>query len=131
MEKLWAGRAHAALDKAADDFNSSIAVDSRMYRQDIRGSMAHAAMLAKAGMISAFVDKTQEHVTGKVKLCLYKGNVIKAGAWSDWSLYSEEIATFGEDHVYDQADSKGFINLFGLPIKVQAQVDAKIGRAHV
>ena len=75
--------------------------------------------------LSAFVDKTQEHVTGKVKLCLYKGNVIKAGAWSDWSLYSEEIATFGEDHVYDQADSKGFINLFGLPIKVQAQVDAK------
>ena len=75
--------------------------------------------------LSAFVDKTQEHVTGKVKLCLYKGNVIKAGAWSDWSLYSEEIATFGEDQVYDQADSKGFINLFGLPIKVQAQVDAK------
>ena len=75
--------------------------------------------------LSAFVDKTQEHVTGKVKLCLYKGNVIKAGTWSDWSLYSEEIATFGEDHVYDQADSKGFINLFGLPIKVQAQVDAK------
>ena len=75
--------------------------------------------------LSAFVDKTQEHVTGKVKLCLYKGNVIMAGAWSDWSLYSEEIATFGEDHVYDQADSKGFINLFGLPIKVQAQVDAK------
>ena len=75
--------------------------------------------------LSAFVDKTQEHVTGKVKLCLYKGNVITAGAWSDWSLYSEEIATFGEDHVYDQADSKGFINLFGLPIKVQAQVDAK------
>ena len=51
--------------------------------------------------------------------------MIKAGAGSDWSLYSEEIATFGEDHVYDQADSKGFINLFGLPIKVQAQVDAK------
>ena len=75
--------------------------------------------------LSAFVDKTQEHVTGTVKLKLYKGNIIKAGAWSDWSLYSEEIATFGEDHVYDQADAKGFINLFGLPIKVQAQVDAK------
>ena len=71
------------------------------------------------------VDKTQEHVTGTVKLKLYKGNIIKAGAWSDWSLYSEEIATFGEDHVYNQADSKGFINLYGLPIKVQAQVDAK------
>jgi len=75
--------------------------------------------------LSAFVDKTQEHVTGSVKLKLYKGNIIKAGAWSDWSLYSEEIATFGEDNVYNQADSAGFINLFGLPIKVQAQVNAK------
>ena len=75
--------------------------------------------------LSAFVDKTQERVTGKVKLKLYKGNIIKAGAWSDYSLYSEEIATFGEDHVYDQADATGFINLFGLPIKVQAQVDKK------
>ena len=76
--------------------------------------------------LSAFVDKTQERVTGKVKLKLYKGNIIKAGVWSDYSLYSEEIATFGEDNVYNQADSAGFINLFGLPIKVQAQVDAKI-----
>ena len=75
--------------------------------------------------LSAFVDKTQEHVTGSVKLKLYKGNIIKAGAWSDYSLYSEEIATFGEDHVYNQADATGFINLFGLPIKVQAQVNAK------
>ena len=75
--------------------------------------------------LSAFVDKTQEHVTGKVRVKLYKGNIIKAGAWSDWSLYSEEIATFGEDHVYNQADATGFINLFGLPVKVQAQVDAK------
>ncbi len=75
--------------------------------------------------LSAFVTKTQEHVTGKVKVKLYKGNMIKAGAWSDWSLYSEEIATFGEDHVYDQKDSKGFINLWGLPVSVQAQVKAK------
>ena len=75
--------------------------------------------------LSAFVDKTQETVTGKVKIKLYKGNMIKAGAWSDYSLYSEEIATFGEDNVYNQADSAGFINLFGLPIKVQAQVNAK------
>ena len=73
--------------------------------------------------LTAFVDKTQENVTGKVRLKLYKGNVIKAGAWSDYSLYSEEIATFGEDHVYNQADATGFINLFGLPIKVQAQVN--------
>ncbi len=76
--------------------------------------------------LSAFVDKTQERVTGKVRLKLYKGNIIKAGVWSDYSLYSEEIATFGEDHVYNQADATGFINLFGLPIKVQAQVDASV-----
>ena len=75
--------------------------------------------------LSAFVDKTQENVTGKVKLKLYKGNIIKAGVWSDYTLYSEEIATFGEDHVYNQADAAGFINLYGLPIQVQAQVNAK------
>jgi argininosuccinate synthase len=75
--------------------------------------------------LSAFVTETQKHVTGTVKLKLYKGNIIKAGAWSDWSLYSEEIATFGEDNVYNQADSAGFINLWGLPISVRAQVEAK------
>lgn len=74
--------------------------------------------------LSAFVDKTQEKVTGKVRLKLYKGNIIPAGVWSPYSLYSEEIATFGESD-YDQTDSAGFINLYGLPIKVQAMVDAK------
>ena len=74
--------------------------------------------------LSAFVDKTQEKVTGKVKLKLYKGNMINAGVWSPYSLYSEEIATFGESD-YDQRDSAGFINLYGLPIKVQAMVDGK------
>ena len=78
--------------------------------------------------LSAFFDKTQENVTGKVRLKLYKGNIIKAGVWSDYSLYSEEIATFGEDNVYNQADSAGFINLYGLPIKVQAQVNKKNGK---
>lgn len=78
--------------------------------------------------LSAFVDKTQENVTGTVKVKLYKGNMIKAGAWSDYSLYSEEIATFGEDHVYNQADSKGFIELFGLPVKVQAKVNKANGK---
>ena len=77
--------------------------------------------------LSAFVTKTQECVTGKVRLKLYKGNVIKAGAWSDYSLYSEEIATFGESD-YDQTDSKGFITLYGLPTKVQAIVKAKVNK---
>ena len=74
--------------------------------------------------LSAFVDKTQENVTGTVKLKLYKGNIIKAAVDSPYSLYSEEIATFGESD-YDQKDSAGFINLYGLPIKVQAVVNAK------
>ena len=74
--------------------------------------------------LSAFVDKTQETVTGKVRLKLYKGNMINAGVWSKNSLYSEEIATFGESD-YDQKDSAGFINHYGLPIKVQAIVEAK------
>ena len=75
-------------------------------------------------VLSAFVDKTQEAVNGKVKLKLYKGNIINAGVWSPNSLYSEDIATFGESD-YDQKDSAGFINLFGLPIKVQALVNGK------
>jgi len=72
--------------------------------------------------LSAFVDKTQERVCGDVKLKLYKGNMITAGVWSEYTLYSEEIATFGESD-YNQADAEGFINLFGLPIKVQAMAD--------
>lgn len=75
--------------------------------------------------LSAFVDQTQETVTGEVKLKLYKGNLINAGVTSPYSLYSEEIATFGEDDVYDQTDSAGFINLFGLPIKVKALLNEK------
>ena len=75
--------------------------------------------------LSAFVDKTQETVTGNVKLKLYKGNIINAGVTSPYTLYDEEVATFDEDNVYDQKDSAGFINLFGLPIKVKANLDAK------
>lgn len=76
--------------------------------------------------LSAFVDKTQETVTGDVKLKLYKGNIVTAGTTSPYSLYSEEYATFGEDAVYDQNDSAGFVNLFGLPITVKAKMDAKM-----
>ena len=70
--------------------------------------------------LAAFVSETQKTVTGDVKLKLYKGNIINAGVTSPYSLYSEEIATFNEDHVYDQKDSAGFINLFGLPISARA-----------
>lgn len=75
--------------------------------------------------IKAFVDKTQETVTGQVKLKLYKGNIINAGVSSPYSLYDPEIATFDEDEVYNQKDSEGFINLFGLPLEVVARVKAK------
>lgn len=75
--------------------------------------------------LQAFVDKTQETVTGDVKLKLYKGNIINAGVTSPYTLYSEAFATFDEDDVYDQTDSAGFINLFGLPIKVKALLDAQ------
>ena len=78
--------------------------------------------------LSAFVDTTQEYVTGDVKLKLYKGNIILASVTSPYSLYDEEIATFDEDQVYDQKDANGFINLFGLPLKVKALKQGKQGR---
>lgn len=75
--------------------------------------------------LSAFVTETQKTVTGDVRLKLYKGNIINAGVTSPYTLYDEEVATFDADEVYDQKDSAGFINLFGLPIKVKAKLDAK------
>lgn len=71
--------------------------------------------------LSAFVTSTQQTVTGEVKLKLYKGNVINAGVTSPYSLYDQEVATFDEDHVYDQKDADGFINLYGLSMKVRAK----------
>lgn len=75
--------------------------------------------------MSAFVTETQKTVTGDVKLKLYKGNMINAGVTSPYTLYDEEVATFDEDNVYNQADSAGFINLFGLAIKVRAKLEQK------
>ncbi|MCR4594139.1 MAG: argininosuccinate synthase [Clostridiales bacterium] len=75
--------------------------------------------------ILAFVKESQENVTGDVTLKLYKGNMINAGVTAPYSLYDPEIATFDEDEVYNQKDSAGFINLYGLPIKVQAKLNAK------
>ena len=76
--------------------------------------------------LSAFVDKTQETVTGTVKLKLYKGNIVNAGITSPYSLYNEDFATFGEDNVYNQNDSAGFINLFGLPVTVKALMEKSL-----
>ncbi len=76
--------------------------------------------------LSAFVDETQKNVTGDVTLKLYKGNIIPASVTSKYSLYSAGMATFDEDDCYDQSDSAGFINLFGLPIKVRALQDQQL-----
>ena len=70
--------------------------------------------------LDAFVNETQKTVTGTVRMKLYKGNIYSAGVKSPYSLYSQEYVTFGEDEVYNQADATGFINLFGLPLKVRA-----------
>lgn len=109
------------LDKATQRMKQKLAIDFA----DIVYNGQWYTPLREA--LSAFVDKTQETVTGDVKLKLYKGNIINAGVTSPYTLYDEEVATFDEDHVYDQKDSAGFINLFGLPIKVKAMLDSKRG----
>lgn len=76
--------------------------------------------------LSSFVDETQKTVTGDVKLQLYKGNIIPCSVTSPYSLYSSGMATFDEDDCYDQADSAGFIHLFGLPLKVRALNDQEL-----
>ena len=105
--------------------------DTQHYKQQqVAGQFADLVYFGKwytplREALSAFVDSTQETVTGDVKLKLYKGNIINAGMTSPYSLSDEEIATFGEDEVYNQMDSQGFINLFGLPITVKAIKDGK------
>ena len=78
--------------------------------------------------LDAFVDSTQQTVTGTVHLKLYKGNIISAGSKSPYSLYHEGFVTFGRDEVYNQADAEGFINLFGLPLKVRALMLQKVNK---
>ena len=77
--------------------------------------------------LDAFVTRTQQRVTGIVRLKLYKGSCSVVGRKSPFSMYREDLATFGQDDVYDQRDAEGFINLFGLPLKVQALVDKQNG----
>ena len=78
--------------------------------------------------LDAFIDKTQETCTGVVKMKLYKGNCTPAGMTSPYSLYNEEFVTFGEDEVYNQKDAEGFINLFGLPLKVNALMKQNLNK---
>ncbi|MBQ4225467.1 MAG: argininosuccinate synthase [Oscillospiraceae bacterium] len=107
------------LDKATQHYKQKLAID---FAELVYDGQWYTPLREA---MSAFVDKTQETVTGDVKLKLYKGNIINAGVTSPYTLYSEEVATFDEDHVYNQADSAGFINLFGLPIKVKAKLEEK------
>lgn len=81
--------------------------------------------------MDAFVDSTQQHVTGTVRLKLYKGNIIGAGTKSPYSLYSEDFATFGVDEVYNQKDATGFINLFALPLTVRAMLFGDQAKKHL
>lgn len=104
--------------------------DTAHYKQEISnkfGDLLYSACwftpLREA--LSAFVDKTQETVTGKVKLKLYKGNIVNAGISSPYSLYSKQIASFDEEDYYNHEDSKGFINLYGLPTKIRAKQMSK------
>ena len=78
--------------------------------------------------LDAFVNTTQQTVTGTVRLKLYKGNIMSAGSKSPYSLYSQEFVTFEEDAVYNQADAEGFINLFGLPLKVRALMQQEMSK---
>lgn len=108
------------LDKETSHYKSQIALKFA----DLVYNGQWFTPLRKA--LSAFVDETQETVTGDVKLKLYKGNIMVAGTISDYSLYSEDMATFNEDQCYDQMDSQGFINLFGLPCKMRALAELEL-----
>lgn len=107
------------LDRDTASFKSHIAIK---YAQLLYDGLWYTPLKQA---LDAFIDSTQATCSGQVKLKLYKGNCIPAGIKSPYSLYSEEIATFGEDHVYDQKDAEGFINLFSLPLKTNARMKAK------
>lgn len=109
------------LDRDTASFRSHIAIK---YAQLLYDGLWYTPLKQA---LDAFIDSTQETCTGQIKMKLYKGNCIPAGIKSPYSLYSEEIATFGEDDVYDQKDAEGFIHLFSLPLKTNARMRAKSG----
>ncbi len=120
--------AHRALESVTLDR------DTKHYKQQI--SLRFAELVYNGQWytplreaLSAFVDSTQQTLTGQVRIKLYKGNATACGVRSPYSLYSEAFATFGQDEVYNQKDAEGFINLFGLPLKVKALLDAERGKS--
>lgn len=112
---------YLTLDRATQHYKEQVAV---RYSELVYDGMWYSPLKEA---IDAFVDSTQSTVTGTVRLKLYKGNIVSAGAKSPYSLYHEGFVTFGRDEVYNQADAEGFINLFGLPLKIRAlmQKEAK------
>lgn len=102
------------LDRATQSFKQQVSI---RYSEMVYDGMWFSPLREA---LDAFVNETQKTVTGTVRMKLYKGNIYSAGVKSPYSLYSQEYVTFGEDEVYNQADATGFINLFGLPLKVRA-----------
>lgn len=102
------------LDRATQSFKQQVSI---RYSELVYDGMWFSPLREA---LDAFVNETQKTVTGTVRMKLYKGNIYSAGVKSTYSLYSQEYVTFGEDEVYNQADATGFINLFGLPLKVRA-----------
>ena len=102
------------LDRATQSFKQQVSI---RYSELVYDGMWFSPLREA---LDAFVNETQKTVTGTVRMKLYKGNIYSAGVKSPYSLYSQEYVTFGEDEVYNQADATGFINLFGLPLKVRA-----------
>lgn len=113
---------YLCLDRATLHYKESVAI---RYGELVYDGMWFS-QLREA--LAAFVDSTQQTVTGTINLKLYKGNIISAGAKSQYSLYSHDFVTFEEDDVYNQADATGFINLFGLPLRVRALMQEKTGK---
>ena len=118
----------------AHDYLETLTLDKQTYHKKQELALTFADIVYNGlwfsplrEALSAFVDATQKNVSGKVKLKLYKGNIIKAGVWSDNALYSEELATFGMDNVFDQSDATGFINLYSIPTRLQAKINMKNG----
>jgi len=105
---------HLTLDRTTIEFKSIVSIK---YAQLVYDGLWYTPLKEA---LDAFVNSTQETVTGTVRMKLYKGNCTPAGTKSPYSLYNKDFVTFGEDEVYNQKDAEGFINLFGLPLKVRA-----------
>ena len=110
---------YLCLDRATAHYKEQVAI---RYAELVYDGMWYSPLKEA---LDAFVNTTQQTVTGKVRLKLYKGNIMSAGAKSPYSLYHEGFVTFGRDEVYNQQDAEGFINLFGLPLKIRALMQSE------